>query len=185
MKKTVTIISILVISALVALCWVKIDESITKTNYPLKHSEIVEKYAEEYSIQKELIYAVIKCESGYQSDAVSSKGAIGLMQLLPTTYVWLAEKEDSTDIDENLLYSPETNIKYGTYYLNWLYSKYGSWETALAAYNAGHGRVDKWIQSGTYTGEIDDIPYKETREYVKKVLRAKEVYHDIYFDEDK
>ncbi len=181
MKKTLTIICLLLLSALVAVGWVRIDELITKTNYPLEYKALVEENAEKYSVPKELIYAVIKCESDFKSDAVSSKGAVGLMQIIPSTYEWLAEKNSDVDINEKLLYNPETNIKYGVYYLDWLYSKYGDWKIVLAAYNAGHGRVDEWIKDGTFTGETEDIPFKETREYVEKVLDAQDVYTRTYF----
>lgn len=183
MKKTIIILSILVCAALIAFCWTHIDEKITQMNYPLKYTEFVDKYSQEYSVPKHLIYAVIKVESGFESDAVSKKGAIGLMQIMPATYEWIASKLDETDLNQNLLYNPEINIKYGTFYLDWLYSKYGSWEIAVAAYNAGHGNVDGWIESGTYNGDADDIPFKETREYVKKVMKAKDIYKETYFEE--
>lgn len=185
MKKTITIISILVASALIALCWIKIDSAISKKNHPLKHVEIIEKYSDAYSVPKELVFAVIKTESKFRSDAVSSAGAVGLMQITPDTFIWLCKKNDDTSNDPALLYSPETNIMYGTYYLDMLYSEFGSWDTALAAYNAGPTKVREWLKNPEYSenGVLTHVPYKETREYVEKVNKAKNKYTELYFAE--
>lgn len=186
MKKTLIIISILIASALIALLWVRIDTVITKNNYPVpeQYADVVKIAADEYSVPEDLVFAVIKTESGFKSDAISQKGAVGLMQLMPETFLWLSTKTGDNYTDENLLYNPEINIKYGVYYLSWLYSRYGSWETALAAYNAGHGNVDDWLKDGTFSSRsaITDIPFRETREYVKKVLDAKQVYLENYYE---
>lgn len=184
MRKTLTIISILIISALVAVFWVKIDTALLEKQHPLEYSEIVEKYSEEYSVPKELIYAVIKTESGFRSSAVSKKGAVGLMQIMPDTYVWLCSKLDETNVDENFLYTPEVNIRIGTYYLDLLYSEFGTWETALCAYNAGPANVRKWLNDPKITKDdrLVNIPFAETAEYVEKVMKAKAVYDQLYFE---
>lgn len=186
MKRTLIIISILIVSALIALVWVHVDDYITKTNYPLpeEYAASVDRYSEEYSVPKALIYAVIKVESKFKSDAVSSAGAIGLMQVTPDTFIWLSKKTEDKYEDVNLLYNPDINIKYGVYYLSWLYSRYGSWETALAAYNAGHGKADEWLDDPEYSqnGVLTNIPYRETREYVEKVMKAKDIYKKLYFE---
>lgn len=184
MKKTLTIISLLIASALIAFFWTKIDTAIEKKSHPTEHLEIVEKYADAHSVPKELILAVIKTESKFRSDAVSSAGAIGLMQITPKTFVWLCEKNSDTANDPNLLYTPEINIQYGVYYLDMLYSEFGSWESALAAYNAGPSKVREWLKNDEYAsdGVIAKIPYKETREYVQKVMKAKNKYTELYFE---
>lgn len=186
MKKTLTIILILIASAVIALFWVKIDTALDKKYHPDDYLEIVEKYAQEHSVPKELVFAVIKTESKFKSDAVSSKGAIGLMQMTPDTFTWLCEKNGDLSNDPNLLYTPEVNIRYGTYYLDMLYSEFGSWETALAAYNAGPANVRKWLGNKEYAqdGVLTYIPFKETREYVEKVIKAKNVYTELYFEEN-
>lgn len=186
MKKTITIISILIASALIALLWTKIDESIEKKSHSVEYLDTVEVYAESYSVPKELILAVIKTESKFKSDAVSSKGAVGLMQIQPETFTWLCEKNLDPANDPNLLYTPDVNIKYGTYYLDMLYSEFGSWETVLAAYNAGPAKVRKWLEDPecSENGVLVNIPYKETREYVEKVMKAKNKYIELYFEEN-
>ena len=186
MKRTLIIISILIVSALIAFLWVYVDDFIKKQNYPNpeEYQNPVQKYSEEYAVPKELILAVIKTESDFKSDAVSGAGAIGLMQVTPDTFLWLSKKTEDRYEDTNLLYNPDINIKYGVYYLSWLYSRYGSWETALAAYNAGHGKVDDWLDNPDYSkgGALTSIPYKETREYVEKVMNAKDIYRKLYFE---
>lgn len=186
MKKTLIIISILIASALIALLYVNIDTAITKANYPMpsQYAKAVKANAEEYSVPETLIFAVIKTESKFRSDAVSKAGAIGLMQMTPETFFWLSEKAGDDYSDKNLLYNPEISIKYGTYYLSWLYSRFGSWETALAAYNAGHGKVDEWLKDDEYSknGVLVRIPFKETREYVDRVTKARDIYFKLYFE---
>lgn len=186
MRKTITIISILIISAVFALLWVKVDNAILKKQHPLEYHEIVEYYSIEYSVPKELVYAVIKTESDFNSSAVSKKGAVGLMQLMPDTYIWLCEKMGEKKVDENFLYTPDINIKCGVFYLDMLYSEFGSWETALCAYNAGPNKVRNWLKDEKLfkDGRLVDIPYSETREYVKKVMKAKQVYDEIYNQND-
>lgn len=182
MKRTITIILILIISAAVAFCWVAIDTALTKKTHPLEYRETVEMYAKEYSVPKELIYAVIKAESKFKSDVVSKAGAIGLMQITPDTFTWLCTKNQDSDNSVDRLYNPETNIKYGVFYLDMLYSEFGSWETALAAYNAGPSNVRDWLKNSELSkdGVITHIPFKETREYVEKVMTAKATYSEIY-----
>lgn len=89
--------------------------------------------AEEYAVPEEVIYAVMSVESNFKSDAQSSKGAIGLMQITPDTFTWLCSKNNASDTNPELLYNPETNIRYGTYFLSLLYSEFGVWDTAFAA----------------------------------------------------
>ena len=184
MKKTITILSILAASAIIAFFWVKIDTAIEKKSHPNEYLDIVEECADSYSVPVDLILAVIKTESKFKSDAVSSAGAVGLMQMTPDTFSWLCEKRADVSDDPNLLYTPAVNISYGTYYLDMLYSEFGSWETALAAYNAGPSNVRKWLTNPDYAenGVLTYIPFKETREYVEKVMKAKAKYTELYFE---
>ncbi len=186
MKKTISIICILLTAALVALFWVKIDDALTRKSHPHQYAQYVEKYAQENAVPTELVYGVIKAESNFKSDAVSNKGAVGLMQLMPDTYAWLCGKKGDENVDPDLLYIPETNIKYGTYYLSTLYTQFGNWENALAAYNAGPSRVKQWIEEYgcDERGVLKNIPFEETSKYVKKVLKEKETYFELYYNSD-
>ena len=148
--------------------------------YPQKYSETVEKYSSLYSVPRELIYATIKTESNFKSDAVSSAGAIGLMQMLPQTYEWLASRLGE-NTDPALLYDPDTNIRFGVYYLQYLYSRFGSWEKAVIAYNWGEGNFAEFIKENGYIdGDHSSIPVTETRNYVKRVLDTQKKYRNLY-----
>jgi soluble lytic murein transglycosylase len=151
--------------------------------YPCDYSEYVSAYAEKYGVPEELVYAVIRTESDFDSGAVSSAGAVGLMQLMPSTFKWLTDEILFDHLESGMLYDPETNIRYGTYYLSALYDRYGDWELALAAYNGGLGNVDKWLADDRYAdgeGGLKKIPFRETRQFVKRVTAAREKYEKLY-----
>lgn len=139
----------------------------------------VERYSERFNVPEELIWAVIKTESGFNSSAVSDKGAVGLMQLTESTFNEISTQRLKEGLDPGMRYDPDTNIRYGTYYLSYLYARYNNWDAALAAYNGGLGNVDDWVD-GNGKLSVNDIPFKETRNYVKKVNRAREKYEDLY-----
>ena len=174
------VILFIVIALVVGFITDAIWDGIDRLIYPEKYHEIVVTYAKEYAVPKELVFAVIKVESNFESDAVSSVGAIGLMQMLPDTYSWLASKNgDSTN--PKMLYDPDTSIRYGTYYLQYLYSKFGSWEKALIAYNWGEGNFSRFLEEHEYVeGEYSSIPVSETRNYVKKVMHHWNKYVELY-----
>ncbi len=159
--------------------------SIDKAQYPLKYENFVDKYSAEYGVNDELIYAIIKTESNFEPNAESSAGAVGLMQLMPETFEWLQSyyNGEVTMYSESL-YEPETSIKYGTMFLGYLLSIYGSSEeTAVAAYNAGVGAVNQWLSDPECSNDgttLYYIPYDETRAYVQKVENAKKNYKDVY-----
>lgn len=159
-----------------------------KAIYPIKYANFVEVYSEEYNVDKYLIYAVIKAESNFDENATSSKEAKGLMQLMESTAKDILKKiDDETtmteeDLKEKLL-EPQFNIKLGTKYISLLLEKYGNTELALVAYNAGSGNVDNWIEQGIIKSDgsdIEKVPYKETNNYVRKILRDYEIYKNLY-----
>ena len=142
--------------------------------YPREYSEHVSKYAKEFDVPEYVVYSVIKVESGFDSDAVSQKGASGLMQLMPATYRWLAKMKNES---VGNIFDVEENIKYGTYYLSILYERYGNWTYALCAYNAGMGNVDKWIKVTPFY-----IQFLETQNYVNKLEVAMGKYKSLYYE---
>lgn len=149
--------------------------------YPIRYSVYVGYYSGVYGVPEEIVYAVILTESRFQRDAVSRAGACGLMQLMPATYEAVAYELERIP-DEIMIFDPGTNICCGVYLLSKLYEKYGCWETAFAAYNAGEAAVDSWLSDGRYSdaGRLTRIPYSETAGYVKKVRCAAESYKKIY-----
>ena len=187
MRKTITrtiaIIIIIIISVTLGYVYDRITISLEKRSHPIAYSDIVEKYAEEYDVPREIIYSVINTESGFNSAAQSGAGAIGLMQIMPDTFEWIAMKMGETLL-EGLIYDPHTNIRYGTYFLRYLYKEFDSWDIAFAAYNAGPSRVkNNWLNNPEYIkdNEIVYIPIEETRNYIKKVNKNIEAYKRLYF----
>ncbi len=151
--------------------------------FPLHYFEIIEKESRDNSVDPYMIAALIKAESGFMYNAVSSKDARGLMQLTPDTAQWCAG-EISYDgaID---LFDPKVNIKLGTWYFaHHLNEKYnGEIDLMLAAYNAGPGNVDKWLQNEKYSQDgtaIENVPYKETKNFIKRVNLYYTIYKLIY-----
>ena len=145
--------------------------------YPVRYQQYVSYYADLYGVPCEIVYAVIRTESKFDPDAVSRTGARGLMQLMPETYRAVASAIGRVP-DECLAFDPGMNIQCGVYLLSQLYRKYGVWETAFAAYNAGETAVDRWLTDTRYShdGHLTHIPYGETERYVKRVRYTVDVY---------
>lgn len=178
--KILLIILIIIIFSLISIKIFNIDRRVLMAFYPDDYSLFVEQYSKQYSVDKGIIYAIIKNESNFKTDVSSNKGAKGLMQLMQATAEEVAQILELGAID---LADANTNIQLGTKYFSMLYEKYNNTELALAAYNAGSGNVDKWIENGIISkgGEnIENIPYKETNMYVRKVMLAKEIYELLY-----
>lgn len=150
---------------------------------PLKYQDVVERYAAENRLEESLVYAVIFCESHFEPEAVSSADAKGLMQVTKETGWWAAEQMGLSPETIDLT-DPETNIRIGCWYLRWLYEKFdGVQDTALAGYNAGHGNVAKWLANEEMSRDgitLDEIPYEETKSYVKRVELAEKLYRLVY-----
>ena len=159
--------------------------AIAAVNYffPMKYEDTIERCAQKYGLEESLVYAVINTESHFEEEAVSGKNACGLMQIMKPTAEWIAVKSGMTDYDENDLYDPDTNIELGCWYLSYLIKRYDNDMTlVIAAYNAGEGNVTKWLYDTNYSGnghDLDNIPFKETEEYVERVNFNKKVYEKL------
>ena len=150
--------------------------------YKLEYTEYVKKYANEYNVDEYLIYAIIKAESNFNQEAVSHREAKGLMQLMYSTAEDIA-KRINVNLNEDNILEPDININLGTKYISMLIQKYNNINLALAAYNAGSGNVDGWIEKGTLKSDgsdIENVPFTETNNYVRKILRDYEIYKNIY-----
>ncbi len=159
-----------------------IGSLVMQTLYPLQYTKLIKAESEKTGVSEELIYALIKTESGFDKDAVSSVGAKGLTQITPETFQWLQTKTGER-CDETALFDPEISIRYGVFFLDMLIDEFGNIETALAAYHAGRGIVNEWLCDPRYSedGEtLDVIPYEDTAGYVKKVLKNQEKYIKLY-----
>ena len=181
MKKITKIIILLIIVVAIVILIKPIKNQVMKKIYKKDYSEYVSKYSQQYNVEENLIYAIIKAESNFKANATSHQNAKGLMQLMEPTAKDVAKRFGIELTDDNIL-EPETNINIGTKYISTLLDKYGSVEVALAAYNAGSGNVDKWIQNGTIKedgSDIENVPYKETNMYVRKILRDYKIYMEL------
>ena len=142
-------------------------------------------YAEEVKasgLEPHLVYAVIKAESGFDEKVVSRAGAIGLMQLLPSTAEFVCARED-LPYEEDRLVEGAYNLKLGCLYLRYLLGRFPAEKTALAAYNAGEGVVAEWLKDPEISEDglnLLHIPYPETARYVKKILKIKKFYDFFY-----
>lgn len=150
--------------------------------YPKKYSEYVEMYAAEYEIDKYLLYSVMRTESGFDPDSVSSAGASGLTQITEDTFEWLLTKTDeSYSFDD--LFTPEISIKYCAVFLSILQNEYGVTETVIAAYHAGMGNVSSWLADSRYSDDGEHLkttPISDTNHYIDKVMSAMDNYYKIY-----
>lgn len=146
--------------------------------YPLEYEEYITQYSAEYDLDPYLVCAVINAESNFHPSVESHKGAVGLMQLMPSTGEWVAGKIGIENYTADVLNDPDVNIRIGCRYLHDLLEQFdGNIDYALAAYNAGPGNVKEWIETDA---ELNDIPYPETENYVKKVKAFHEIYQGLY-----
>lgn len=153
-------------------------------NYPIAYTDLIETYASEYELDPYLVQSIMRCESSNDPDAVSEAGAIGLMQIMPDTGTWIAHKLGMDDTyTEDMLYDPETNIEFSCWYLQFLTSRFdGNVMKIVAAYNAGHGSVEGWLEDERFSanGELTSIPFEQTDRYYEKVMTAYENYTTLY-----
>lgn len=179
------IIFLLLIFIIIAMIFLYKDKFL-KLLYPKTYQEVVLAYEEKYKVEENLIFAVIKAESNFEKEAISNRNAIGLMQLMEETAKDVAKKNNIEINVENIkeeLCDANKNIEIGTCYLAMLIQRYENKEVALAAYNAGIGTVDGWIEKGIIKRDgtdIENVPYKETNHYVRKILRDYKIYEELY-----
>ena len=182
---SIVILVLAVVSVLFGSLFNLICTLVERQMYPQKYTSYVEAYAAQYDVPPNILYAVIKTESGFDASAVSPDDAVGLMQLVPGTFRWLSDDVLHEYLDDGMRYDPETNVRYGACLLSRLYYVYGDWETVFAAYNAGSGNVDSWLKDTQYSSDgvhLTAIPFSETKEYVKRVTAARAMYDSLYPD---
>lgn len=148
----------------------------------VKYIDIIDKYSKQYNSDPLMIAAIIKVESDFDTNAVSPMNAKGLMQIVPDTGKWIAERLEEEYHDDKL-HDPDYNIHLGAYYYEYLYEHFGDVEIALAAYNGGMGNVEGWLKDPniSYHGDkLDNIPFGETKNYVEKVMNTYRTYKLFY-----
>lgn len=176
MKKTVKFLIFFII--VVILIFVT-----AKKIYKIEYLDIISAECQNYNVDKYEILSIIKAESNFNPDAVSSKNAVGLMQMTLDTANWCAKELDMDEVTQSDLLVPETNIKLGIFYYSYLKQRYDDMNTALAAYNAGMGKVDKWLENDDYSNDgktINTTPYQETNKYITKINNNIKIYNFLY-----
>ncbi|HDJ30012.1 MAG TPA: lytic transglycosylase domain-containing protein [Candidatus Acetothermia bacterium] len=142
--------------------------------YPLRYEGMITDYSTAQGLDPYLVFGVIRAESRFRARAVSPAGAIGLMQITPATGEWIAGKIGMTGFTPTDLYEPETNVRFGTWYLRYLLDRFsGDVATALLAYNAGPGAAERWAKG-------NEGVYPETAAYLEAVQRAERAYRALY-----
>ena len=152
--------------------------------FPIPFAREIAAAAQENALDPFLIAALVRVESGFNPRAVSSRGARGLMQVMPDTGQWIASQMGASAFDPDWLFDPELNLRMGAWYLRALLDQFdGRPVVALAAYNAGRTRVQEWLAQGRWDGReetLDEIPFGETRHHVRRVLTTLETYRWLY-----
>ena len=184
-KRAVIIIGIILgailLSALINLC----ITSVQKSKHPKKYSEEITLYAKEFNVPEYIIYAVIDTDSNFDSKKVYEDGSHGLMHVSYDVYTMLYSAEH---LDEDALFQdlkePDISIRFGAYYLRYLFDIFGSWDTAIVAYKAGETTVKDWLLDREFSkdGEtLKSIPDKEAKKYLKQVNNSIDYYKDTYY----
>ncbi|MFQ6724411.1 MAG: lytic transglycosylase domain-containing protein [Clostridia bacterium] len=151
-------------------------------NYPKKYSDEIKYVCSKFDIPLHTFYALVNTESGFNPNAKSRAGAIGLTQILPSTAEYICIK-NNLEFSNYDLYNPLDNLYLGAMYLDYLLKKFDSIYSSLAAYNAGETVVRDWLNNPKYSyDKIDlyNIPYSETDNYIKKIKNSEKIYHDFY-----
>ena len=150
--------------------------------YPVKYKNIILENCDKFNVNYVLAFSIVNAESKFVSSKISAQGAIGLMQIMPTTAVFIANELDYENFSAESLFEPEVNLQFGIYYLSYLSQKFKTLEQVICAYNAGETAVRSWLSNKDYSSDgnkLDVIPYTETRSYLQKVQKNMKIYKKI------
>jgi soluble lytic murein transglycosylase len=184
-KRAVIIILIVLGAMLISLVANLIISAVQKNAHPVRYESYVEVYASQYNVPEYVVYALINTESGFNASLESPTGERGLMQMSPELFALISSEQHLDEkIDADALFDPEISIRYGVYYLRYLFNEFQSWSTAIAAYDAVEITVKEWLDNIKYSSDrknLTSIPEKETAAYVKKVNGAISYYKTTYY----
>ena len=150
--------------------------------YPVKYKKIIFENCDKYQIDYTLEFSIVNAESKFMPNKVSPKGAMGLMQIMPSTAVFIADELGYENFSVESLYTPEINLQFGIYYLSYLSTKFETLEQVICAYNAGETAVRNWLKNKEYSVDgknLDEIPYAETKGYLLKVQKNMKIYKKL------
>ncbi len=179
-------ISTLLTAIIAILFWGTIADVLTfkcierKYLYPLKYKEYVFYYSDYYGLDRALVFSIIKVESSFDKNAVSQAGAVGLMQITPSTAEYVSKLSGEKEYN---LTNEDTNIKFGCFYLKYLFDRFNERDTVICAYNAGEGNVNTWLKNKEYSKDgktLLNVPFAETKEYRAKIHKSYKKYKEIY-----
>ncbi|EFB76630.1 lytic transglycosylase domain-containing protein [Subdoligranulum variabile] len=182
-KKCLAVLLMLALAGAVLFAF--FQDKINRWEYPIQYAEYVTYYADKYDIDPLMLYAFIRTESNFDPMADSDAGARGLMQITEVTFDWIKSKIAPTeDLTFEDLYDPETNIRFGSYFVSYCLLRYqDDLATAAAAYHSGWGTVDDLLAQTQYSADgktLDHYPYPQMRLYVKKITSSYQRYQEIY-----
>lgn len=159
-------------------------DGVDLSRYPMTYAPEIRAAAAEFSLDPAYVASVVLAESSFDAEAVSSAGAIGLMQIMPATGEWIAGKLEDEPFDVQRLYQPEVNLRYGCWYLRFLLDRYdGDMYTASTAYHQGQGRVDQWLEDPQYSEDgrtLTAISSAVTDTYVNRIMESYANYQELY-----
>ena len=175
---------LILLIAVCAILFVKSD-LLAPFIYPVHYKDDIRISAQNYKLEPQLVAAIIRSESNFKTGRESRKGALGLMQIMPSTAEWVVKKAGFDHVDEDMLrHRADVSIEVGTWYLKSLVEQFENNKiAAIAAYNAGPGNVRKWLNNGVWDGKIEtvkQIPFGETRHYVQRVHYYYNKYKELY-----
>lgn len=178
------LIGLVLLVLVVALATAVTSRPVLRLFFPIRYTSLIAGAAGTYRLDPYLLSALIRVESSFNPEARSARGAIGLMQLMPETAIWIADQRKIPSLNLETLATPRVNIDYGSWYVRMLVDDFkGDVVLALAAYNSGWGTVREWLKQGEWSGrpdEVDQIPFPETRAYVRRVLATWSWYQRLY-----
>ena len=182
-RRVAYLLALLLALALLSLSLAQCTETRRRARSEQAYFALACTFARDFNVPPGLVLAVIRTESDFCADAVSTAGAKGLMQLLPDTFAFVRDEKLHEALEDNAIFDPAVNIRYGTYYLSYLFARFESWPTVLAAYNAGESRVAEWLDSSAYSKDgktLFAIPFPETERYVERAMEHYRDYNEKY-----
>ncbi len=184
LRTPLKILCIILAAVLLFVLYIYSQKTYLKNAYPIKYSEYVEQYAQQYDLDPYFVYSIIRTESDFTPSATSSIGARGLMQITEETFDWIKSRLGDKESDYDSMYEPQKAVEYGTYLLKYLTDTLGSQENVLCGYHAGVNRAKEWISSPDISKDgtviVDKIPYEDTKNYVNKVNKTYKTYLNLY-----
>lgn len=185
MYKRIKYIPRLLSAILIIALTLTVSLSSLRALFPLKHADLINKYCSQYEVDPYLVLSLIKVESNFDADALSSAGAKGLMQLTDETFAF-CNLSVERDVSVEDIFTPQENIRAGVWYLKFLLIKYnGNTKSAIAAYNAGATNVDKWLRNPSFSRDgkvLSEIPFGETARHTQKTHMYYRIYKLLYPD---